>query len=130
MLRRILEIYTKSTMRNRKKIQFVAVLWIGLMLAGCMSIEQMAPPVGPQFYNIAIKRDTTMALLESGREVYLVDCSRCHSVEPIQRYSMNKWHEIIPRMAQKSKLSIAKSAALRAYIVAVSDLSDIPADLN
>ncbi len=117
-------------MPKYKPFIYIWVILLGPTVVGCLSIEQMAPSVGPQFESVAIKRDTSMALLESGRQVYLVDCSRCHSVEPIRRYTMTKWQDIIPRMAQKSKLSDSKSAALRAYIVAVNDLSQRESELN
>jgi len=117
-------------MRTCIILRFFLVVVLGSTVVGCMSLEQMAPSVGPQFESLAIKRDIPMAFLESGRQVYLVDCSRCHSIEPIHRYSTTRWQDIIPRMAHKSKLDHSKSAALRAYILAVSDLSDGGRGLN
>jgi mono/diheme cytochrome c family protein len=86
-------------------------------LTGCLTVEQMAPPVGPSFSTVAMS-DTTLAILERGREVYVSDCTRCHSAEPINRYSVDRWHTIIKRMGPQSKLDAPETAALREYILA------------
>ena len=94
------------------------MLSIALGLVGCLSIEQMAPPVGPAFSRVAMTNGTTMSLLETGREVYLRDCSRCHSIEPINRYSLDRWRDIILRMGPESNLDESRTVALRAYVLA------------
>lgn len=103
-----------------------ARLWFGggltvcvaAILAGCLSVEQMAPPVGVEFASAGMRNGITMAHLETGREVYLMDCSRCHSIEPIDRYSLGRWRDIIVRMGPKSKLDVPRTEALRAYVLA------------
>ncbi len=90
---------------------------ITLTFAGCLTIEEMAPPVGPEFSSIGTN-GATRAVLERGREVYLSDCTRCHSVEPINRYSIDRWRTIIERMGPQSKLDKSRTAALEAYVLA------------
>lgn len=91
---------------------------VAAILAGCLSIEQMAPPVGAEFASAGMRNGITIALLETGREVYLMDCSRCHSIEPIDRYSVGRWRDIIVRMAPESKLDASRTEALQAYVLA------------
>ena len=86
-----------------------------LTFAGCLTIEEMAPPVGPEFLRTRTKNDVALSVLERGREVYLADCTRCHSVEPISRYSKNHWHTIIARMGPPTKVEEASTAALPPY---------------
>ena len=88
------------------------------ILAGCLSVEQMAPPVGAEFASAGMRNGITIALLEAGREVYLADCSRCHSIEPIDRYSVDRWRDIVFRMGPKSKLDAPRTEALQAYVLA------------
>ncbi len=90
---------------------------VAAILAGCLSIEQMAPPVGAEFASVGIRNGVTMSLLETGRDVYLTDCSRCHSIEPIGRYSARRWRDILPRMSEESKLDESRTAALEAYVL-------------
>lgn len=98
--------------------------------AGCMTLEQMAPPVGVEFQRVALRNQVEVATLELGRRVYLMDCARCHSVEPIGRYSESHWREILPRMSQETKLGTEEQAALKAYVLAAhSFLSQEQADL-
>jgi len=92
-------------------------------LPGCLTVEQMAPPVGPRFSSIAMT-SATRATLARGREVYLTDCARCHSVEPIDRYSMGRWRSVIERMAPLSKLDESGTAALQAYILAAHEVME------
>ena len=86
--------------------------------AGCMTLEQMAPPVGVELQRVAARHQVDVPALEVGRRVYLSDCARCHSVEPISRYSRSRWREILPRMGKESKLSAEEQAALNAYVMA------------
>lgn len=85
---------------------------------GCMTLEQMAPPVGVEFQRVAQREHVDLSTLELGRQVYLLDCARCHSVEPISRYSESRWREILPRMGTESKLDAQEQAAVNAYIMA------------
>ena len=101
--------------RNRARLLFAGGVGVTLTLAGCLTVEQMAPPVGPEFSRIGMN-GVTLAVLERGREVYVSDCTRCHSVEPIGRYSMDRWHAIIERMGPQSKLDDSRTAALQAYV--------------
>lgn len=89
-----------------------------ILLAGCLTIEQMAPPVDMEFSEIGMKYSVTLSTLQQGRDTYLTDCTRCHSIEPINRYSKDRWHTIIERMGPESKLDESRIDALRAYIVA------------
>ena len=105
---------------------FVCGVSITLTFAGCLTIEEMAPPVGPEFSSIRTN-GATRAVLERGREVYLVDCTRCHSVEPISRYSIDRWRAIIERMGPQSKLDESRTAALQAYVVAAHTVLSLEA---
>ena len=107
----------EQSTRRRVRLLFVGCVAIAFSIGGCLTIEQMAPPVGPEFSTMGMN-GVTRAVLERGREVYLSDCTRCHSVEPIDRYSVDRWRAIIERMGPESKLDESRAAALEAYILA------------
>ncbi|MCH7871497.1 MAG: hypothetical protein IID33_07335 [Planctomycetes bacterium] len=86
--------------------------------AGCMTLEQMAPPVGVEFQRVAQRQHVNLSALELGRQVYLLDCAKCHGVEPIGRYSESRWRKILPRMGKESKLDAQEQAAVNAYVMA------------
>ncbi len=96
--------------------------WI---LAGCLTVEQMAPPVGPQFSRIA-SSDVSLAVMKLGRDVYIQDCTRCHSIEPIDRYTEDRWRDIIDRMGLQSKLDESRIEALRSYILVAHNVMTQP----
>lgn len=99
------------------------LLWMfGQHVPGCMTVEQMAPPVDESYSSLAVRRGLAVDTLEAGRSIYLADCSRCHSVEPIARYSKKRWRRILRRMCKESKLDVAQSEAVTAYVLATCDL--------
>ncbi len=87
-----------------------------LLIAGCVSLEQAAPPVAmlglPEF-------GTQLASLQKGRVIYITRCAKCHSVEPVKKYTRSDWDNILPKMAVKTKLTTADDALVRAYVLAV-----------
>ena len=85
--------------------------------AGCMTLEQMAPPVDIGLQRVAARWHVDVPTLEVGRQVYLGNCARCHGVEPISRYSKSRWREILPRMGRETKLDAKEQAAVNAYVM-------------
>lgn len=86
------------------------------LFLGCQTLEQMAPPVGDEFQKVATQYRVDVATLELGREIYLSECVRCHSVEPIDRYSADRWRGILPRMARESNLDQRETVAVETYV--------------
>ncbi len=82
----------------------------------CVSLEEAAPPVGTLPVHA---RTAPPSQLAHGRDLYITKCAKCHSPEPVRNYSPARWREIIPEMAEETKLSDAETAALRAYVFAV-----------
>lgn len=85
---------------------------------GCLSIDQIAPPVDPILQEIGRRDGIDAERLEAGRRIYLTDCARCHTPEPIGRYSAEKWQSILPRMFLETKLDEGREATLQAYVQA------------
>ena len=85
-------------------------------LSSCVSLEKAAPPV-ETFARGAVGARRTQ--LEQGRVIYITKCTKCHSAEPVARYSPQRWSKIIPDMAGEAKLGSQETEAVRAYIFAV-----------
>ncbi|MHC5007560.1 MAG: hypothetical protein ACYTGF_09415, partial [Planctomycetota bacterium] len=68
-----------------------------LAVIGCATIEELAPPVG----GLTMREGKTMGVsadnLERGRAIYITQCARCHSPEPVTRYTEAQWRETLPR---------------------------------
>lgn len=97
-----------------------------LGISGCMTLEQMAPPVDDPLAQVAVQRGMDAAAARRGREIYITDCAKCHTVEPIGRYSQDEWAKILPEMAEESKLSASQLNDLRAYVVSARAFLDLP----
>ncbi len=112
--------------KNRVVSILAIVTGLGMfqLFSGCMTLEQMAPPVGDKFQLLAARHRVDVATLELGRQIYLSDCVKCHGVEPIGRYSERRWREILPRMAQESELDHQRRAAVEAYVTLARTLLD------
>lgn len=87
-----------------------------LVLAGCMSLEQMAPSVEGGALASALPTDVTEATAARGRVIYLTKCIDCHGARPIGDYSQAEWDAILPKMHLKAKLTTEEAAEVDAYI--------------
>ena len=79
-----------------------------LLLAGCasMNIDVIAPPPAA----------SASSQLSQGRQLYVTKCAKCHTPEPVKKYSRAEWHKIMPEMVEETNLNAADTAALQAYI--------------
>lgn len=89
-----------------------------LAIIGCATIEQIAPPPPDTADVLALASSADISLEQAtrGRRIYITDCIKCHSPEPVARYTRVEWDEILPRMAEESKLPPKKIADIAAYI--------------
>lgn len=92
------------------KLLFVTCLAAGI--TGCVSLEQIAPPVEAVASHASPQ-------LSAGRDLYITKCAKCHAPEPITKYPAARWLDIIPDMAEQTKLSVEETTDVRAYVMAV-----------
>ena len=97
-------------MKTQQMILRASLLAAVLALAACVSLEQSAPPV--EMLSGGADRST----LQAGREIYITRCAKCHAVEPVTKYSLKEWTEIMPEMAEKTHLNPAETEAVLAYV--------------
>lgn len=91
-------------------------LLIVLLAAGCVSLEVAAPPAASLGLSGSGNK---LARMEKGRDIYITRCAKCHSVEPVKKYTPSEWGKIMPEMSMKTKLTSSEDAIVRAYISAV-----------
>ena len=82
------------------------------LLSGCVSIDQIAPPVAGS------------TQLAEGRRIYTTQCTTCHVAEPVKKYTRSDWERILPEMIAETKLDAAQAAAVTAYLRAVFALPE------
>ena len=94
----------------------IASLFCAGLLNSCVSLETAAPPVA----TLRSSNLHSSAQLESGRQIYVGKCTKCHSAEPIRNYPLAEWiDDIMPEMSEKSKLTGEENASVLAYVQAV-----------
>ena len=89
-------------------VPLVVVFALCLVIPGCQTLEQIAPPVA----------DST-GQLHHGRDIYVTRCVKCHAPEPVYKYTKTEWEEIIVDMADETNLTASETNAVRAYVMAV-----------
>jgi mono/diheme cytochrome c family protein len=86
-------------------------------IAACMSLERMAPRVDGAVAELGKEGSYSAQSLRRGRQIYLTKCSKCHSIEPIDRYPVEEWRRILPEMAEETSLGVDELADLHGYIL-------------
>ena len=103
----------------------LAGAWI---VTGCMTTQQMAPPVSDVMSGIGLAPGITGQSLEQGRQIYLSQCGKCHSIEPVNRYSDRRWKEIMEEMAAESRLGDHQKTDVLAYILTARRFMEMTED--
>ncbi|MHC4948604.1 MAG: hypothetical protein ACYTG1_10115 [Planctomycetota bacterium] len=88
-----------------------------LLLAGCATTDELAPPPGPAVLALGAARGAGPETLDRGRTIYLTKCVRCHSPEAVARYPVSAWEAILPRMAGLTGLTDVEREDVRAYVL-------------
>lgn len=108
--------------RSRYSRTGLKVTGIGLgilLVSGCLSISEMAPPVEGPLVSTGTDLGYDEARLIAGREIYLTECIECHGIIPIRNYSLDRWKQVLPDMSERSGLSLVEQENLGAYIESV-----------
>lgn len=101
-------------------LKYVAVFAFGLLLGGCVSVDQLAPAVSPRMAEVG---GTSAATLESGRRLYTGRCAACHSIDPVTKHSPDRWRAIIDDMADEAELTASEKSAVLAYVLAARSVA-------
>ena len=107
-----------------ENIRKLAILAACGATVGCQTTEQMAPPVTPGFVATLADANMETARLQQGRHTYVTQCARCHNIEPIGRYSDDRWQQIVDSMSVKARLRTDQKSDLLAYILAARKIID------
>jgi mono/diheme cytochrome c family protein len=84
---------------------------------GCQTLDQLAPPVGELTLREASNSNVPAENVERGRTIYISQCARCHTPEPVTRYSEAQWRETLPRMSLEAMLTAKETADVRDYVM-------------
>ncbi len=113
-----------STMISKTRIvKTISAAALLFTIIGCATLEQLAPPLpssisvdSPNAVSLGSISDATLQQAKRGRQIYITECRRCHSPEPVTGYTQVQWDEILPRMAKESELPPEKITDIAAYI--------------
>lgn len=108
----------------RPKLSFpLSVALSALALPGCATF--VPPPVTPAM--VSASRGASAATLEGGRALFAGRCTACHSADPLEKYPLSRWREIVADMAHRSKIDTAQESAILTYIAAAQAMPPDPA---
>jgi len=51
-----------------------------------------------------------------GMALYNTNCNKCHDLEVISNYSLERWTKIVPNMSAKAKLDATQESKIMAYV--------------
>jgi len=89
--------------------------------SGCHS--RPVPIVDEPLLSIGKQRGVSAEQLRRGRALLVTECAYCHTPVQPSSISMERWEKALPRMIEKSQLTSADEAAIRAYVIAARALA-------
>ena len=95
-------------------LSFIGAVLSALALGGCVSLDVIAPPVTAATSGSGAPQET----LDRGRRIYTGACTACHAADPVGKYSLPKWREIVGEMSERTKLTATDQSALLGYLAA------------
>ena len=104
------------------------VLVASLVVVGCATIEDLAPPVDATILQLAAAQEIDADRLSQGRVLYITACARCHRPAPVVRYTSQRWREILPRMFARTRLGPDEAEAVEAYLRLTLQAADMRRD--
>ena len=84
--------------------------------SGCHS--RPVPIVDEPLLSIGKQHSASAEELRRGRDLLVTQCAYCHTPVQPSSISMERWEKALPRMIEKSQLTSADEAAIRAYVIA------------
>lgn len=63
-----------------------------------------------------VTANATLDQLTQGRQLYIDNCSRCHSLYSPDRYTTSQWKSIIASMAPRTPMSAAEVDLVTKYV--------------
>jgi mono/diheme cytochrome c family protein len=58
----------------------------------------------------------TTEMLAAGKTVYINRCGRCHELNPVEKFTAQRWEGILKSMIPKAKLNDGEAAQVTAYV--------------
>ena len=98
-------------------VYLVGVAYVVAMISGCVSLDELVPPVDQRVVAMGVRAGIAPQSLERGRQIYLNRCIGCHSIEPVGRYSVDHRRKTISEMSEMAKLDKAQETDLLDYLL-------------
>ena len=67
------------------------------------------------------KRGFSQEELAAGHRILVTQCTTCHGVQPLERYSAGEWRDILVEMSRRARLDAGQKAQLSAYVLAARE---------
>ena len=101
------------------KVLILNLLFLLILVFGCASLTELAPPVETLLGDTATASSAERAALEHGRQLYIRDCAKCHSPVAVNSLSHDQWETVLPEMVQSTGLDKQAEQDLSTYIKTV-----------
>ena len=109
-------------MMNRTHLRLIVLTGATTLLVGalvsCGSTQTVAPEIDGLLLRMAESEGHSAASMRLGRKLYMSDCAKCHTPEPIGQYGLAEWPGILDDMIEQTPtIDAREAAALRAYVM-------------
>jgi cytochrome c peroxidase len=82
-----------------------------------VAVGAMTACRGPKETTVVTPTEKTLsAEAQSGQQLFMENCGRCHDLPQLPDYSAERWERIVPPMAKKSNLDATQEKAVMTYV--------------
>lgn len=110
----------------------VSIATMALLLIACGTTK----PVDPRLLmteaqtQAAVKKAYPADQLKIGKALWQAKCSRCHELYKPDTRTVNQWERVLPRMAQRARITNVDANLVRAYLMVNAKVAPSPVPMT
>jgi cytochrome c5 len=101
----------------QKLVTIVSCLGAAVLLANCTPKKVTTTEMTTEQKVADVKKNFTPAQMDEGKVLFQDNCGKCHKLFDPGSRTVDKWENVLPRMAKRSKLTEIQESMVRAYLL-------------
>lgn len=100
-----------------KKLVMLAISSGVILFSECTPKKATTGAMSAEAKVSEVKKNYTEAQMEEGKTLWQGACGKCHKLYNPEDITVEKWENVLPRMAKRSKFDDEQTGKVRAYLL-------------